>query len=76
VHFVNNDEIEIFEGNKELLRIYPILKHLKGNFNNLYKLKEKYPLMGQTGIQSAHFFTAAKFGIKSFKHCASSIGYL
>jgi hypothetical protein len=83
LHFVNNDELEIFEGNKKLFKIDPILKHLKSKFSSLYRLKENISLdesltlwKGRLGFKQYIPLKAAKFGIKSFELCASSSGYL
>ena len=83
IHFVNNDEIATYQGNKKLFKISPIVNHLNTTYKVVYNMDENISLdesltlwKGRLGIKTYLPLKAAKFGIKSYEVCESSTGYL
>jgi hypothetical protein len=71
LHFLNNDKLETFEGNKKLVKSVQTLKHLNklSIFSSLYRLKENiYILMmvmeGQMGSEQYIPLKTGKFIMK------------
>ncbi|PSN57189.1 hypothetical protein C0J52_01450 [Blattella germanica] len=83
LHFVDNSQLQSYEGNKKLFKINPIIKHLNEKYRTLYKMGENISLdesltlwSGRQDIKKNLPLRAAKFGIKSYEICESTTGYL
>ncbi|PNF24933.1 hypothetical protein B7P43_G09365 [Cryptotermes secundus] len=83
LHFANNENISTFEGPKKLFKIYPVIFHLNKKFQELCLPNQDISLDESTTLWKGRLsfkqylpLKAAKFGIKSYKLCDSTTGYL
>ena len=83
LHFANNSQLDHYNGNKKLFKTDPVVKHLNDKYKSSYKMGENISVdesltlwKGRLSIKTYLPLKAAKFGIKSYKICESSTGYL
>ena len=83
LHSANNENISTFVGPKKLFKIYPVIFHLNKKFQELclpnqdISIDESMTLWkGRLSFKQYLSLKAAKFGIKTYELCDSTMGYL
>jgi hypothetical protein len=83
LHFADSEIISTFEGPEKLFKIFPVTSYLNNKFQELYLLNQDISIDGSLtlwkGLLSFKQYLplkASKFGIKTYKLCDSTTGYL
>jgi hypothetical protein len=80
-HFIDNSIASEYQGPAKLLKIYPTVQHLNKKFQNLHLPKQDIVIeesltlwKGRLSFKQYVPLKAAKFGIKFYELCESSMG--
>jgi hypothetical protein len=83
LHFTDNETISNFEGPEKLFKIFPVILHLNNKFQELYLPNKDISIDESLTLWKGHLsfnqylpLTVSKFGIKTYKLCDSTTGYL
>jgi hypothetical protein len=81
-HFIDNPTVNEYQGPAKIFKIYPTFQHLNKKFQNLYLpnqdivIDESLTLWKGKSFKQYMPLNAPKFGIKCYKLCESSTGYV